>query len=96
MEFDIFRSMGDFESTVKAMGAKLKEMRKARGLRQIDVADRAGIPRLQVVHVEAGRPGVAVSAYARVAAALGAQFQLVPAQRPTLEEIGALLDGERG
>jgi len=83
--------MGDFESSVRAMGAALKEMRHARGLRLIDVAERAGIPRLKVIHVEAGRPGVAVSSYARVAAALGAQFKLVPAQRPTLEEIGALL-----
>ncbi len=83
--------MGDFESNLKALGTKLKAMRQARGLRQVDVAERAGMLRLQVIHVEAGRPGVAAGAYARVAAALGAQFQLVPAQRPTLEEIGALL-----
>jgi transcriptional regulator with XRE-family HTH domain len=88
--------VNDFESTVKAMGAKLKEMRQARGLRLVDVAERAGIPRLKVIHVEAGRPGVAVASYARVAAALGAQFQLVPAQRPTLEEVGALLGDEHG
>lgn len=88
--------MNDFESTVQAMGAKLKAMRQARGLRLVDVAERAGVPRLKVIHVEAGRPGVAVSSYARVAAALGAQFQLVPAQRPTLEEISALMDDDRG
>jgi len=87
--------MSNFESAVKAMGAKLKAMRQSRGLRLVDVAERAGIPRLKVIHVEAGRPGVAVSSYARVAAALGAQFQLVPAQRPTLEEIGALLGDEQ-
>lgn len=88
--------MNDFESAVQAMGAKLKAMRQARGLRLVDVAERAGIPRLKVIHVEAGRPSVAVSSYARVAAALGAQFQLVPAQRPTLEEIGALMDDTHG
>ena len=83
--------MSDFESNLKAMGAKLKFMRQSRGLRQVDVAERAGLARLQVIHVEAGRPTVAAGAYARVAAALGAQFLLVPAQRPTLEEIGTLL-----
>ncbi len=88
--------MSDFESSVMALGAKLKEMRQARGLRLVDVASMAGIPRLKVIHVEAGRPGVAISSYARVAAALGAQLQVVPAQRPTLEEIGSLIGDERG
>jgi transcriptional regulator with XRE-family HTH domain len=88
--------MSDFESSVMSMGANLKEMRQARGLRLVDVASMAGIPRLKVIHVEAGRPGVAISSYARVSAALGAQLQVVPAQRPTLEEIGALIGDDRG
>lgn len=68
--------MNDFESTVKTMGVKLKEMRQACGLRLVDVAERAGIPRLKVIHVEAGRTGVAVASYARVAAALGRNRRL--------------------
>lgn len=83
--------MSDFESDVQALGRSLREMRLQRGLRLVDVADMAGVPRLKVIHVEAGRPGVAVSSYARIAAALGGQLQVVPAQRPTLEEIGRLL-----
>ena len=55
--------MSDFESSVMALGAKLKEMRQARGLRLVDVASMAGIPRLKVIHVEAGRPGVAISSF---------------------------------
>ena len=86
--------MGDFESTVVALGAKLKEMRQGRGLRLVDVAAMAGIPRLKVIHIEAGRPGVAIASYARVAAALGAQLQVVPARRPTLEEIESLIGGD--
>lgn len=74
-----------------ALGQSLQDMRKQRGLRLVDVASMAGIPRLKVIHVEAGRPGVAASSYARVAAALGGQLQVVPSHRPTLDEIGALL-----
>lgn len=84
--------MPDFDISLRILGRSLREMRQRRGLTQADVATIAGIPRLKVIHVEAGRPGVAASAYARVAAALGGQLQVRPAVRPTLDEIGALLD----
>ncbi|ATU67135.1 helix-turn-helix domain-containing protein [Piscinibacter gummiphilus] len=83
--------MGDFESNLVVLGRRLKAMRQERGLRLVDVAAMAGLPRLKVIHVESGRPGVAASSYARVAAALGGQLQVIPAQRPTLEEIAELL-----
>lgn len=88
--------MSDFESNLMALGQSLKAMRQQRGLRLVDVATMAGLPRLKVIHVEAGRPGVAASSYARVAAALGGQLQVTPARRPTLEEISALLDDGHG
>jgi HTH-type transcriptional regulator/antitoxin HipB len=88
--------MNDDESTVADLGAQLKAMRQARGLRLVDVAERAGIPRLKVIHVEAGRTGVAISSYARVAAALGARLNLQPAQRPTLDEIASLIGDDHG
>ncbi|MGM9484787.1 helix-turn-helix domain-containing protein [Roseateles sp. NT4] len=53
--------MSDFESAVKAICAKLNEMREVRGLRQVDVAERAGITRPSLIRVEAGRCSVAVS-----------------------------------
>jgi transcriptional regulator with XRE-family HTH domain len=83
--------MPDFASNLITLGQALRTMRQQRGLSQAEVAQRAGLPRLKVIHVEAGRPTVAAAAYARVAAALGAQLQALPAQRPTLEEIGQLL-----
>ena len=83
--------MGDFSVNLVAPGHALQEMRKQRGLRLVDVTHIAGIPRLKVIHIEAGPPGVAASSYARVAAALGAQLQVAASQRPTLDEIGALL-----
>ena len=88
--------MLDFDSAILSLGAQLKAMRQQRGLRLVDVAVMAGIPRLKLIHVEAGRPTVAISSYARVAAALGAQFQVLPARRPTLDEIGTLVGDDRG
>jgi len=84
--------MSDFEWNLENLGKTLRAMRQRRGLRLVDVAEMAALPRPKVIHVEAGRPGVAASSYARVAAALGGKLQIEPARRPTLDEIGPLLD----
>lgn len=84
--------MSDYEWNLANLGKSLKAMRMARGLRLVDVAHAAGVPRLKVIHVEAGRTTVAASYYAKVAAALGSQLNLTVARRPTLDEIGAVLD----
>ncbi len=89
-------SMSDYLFNLSLLGHALKEARLQRGLRQADVATIAALPRLKVVQVEAGRPTVGVEAYAKIAAALGGQLQLVPAHRPTLDELGALFDDRRG
>jgi transcriptional regulator with XRE-family HTH domain len=81
----------DYLSSLSQLGGQIAQMRKSRGLTQSEVAFRAGIPRLKVIHVEAGRPTVAVEAYARVAAALGAGIQVAPARRPTIDEIQEIL-----
>jgi transcriptional regulator with XRE-family HTH domain len=86
--------MSDFATNLCALGLALKRLREQRGLRQEDVAERAGLTRLMVIHVEAGRPTLGAASYAKLAAALGAQLQLLPTQRPTLDEIGALLGDE--
>ena len=85
----------DFESALTALGRSLQELRQRRGLRQEDVAVMAGLPRLKVIQVEAGRHGVSVAAYAKVAAALGCRLNVGLSTRPTLEEIGDLLGDER-
>ena len=61
-------------------------MRRRRGLTQAALAARAGLPRAKVIQIEKGEPSVSAGAYAAVVAALGADFALTPAQRPTLEE----------
>lgn len=70
----------------------LREARKRRGLTQAQVAVLAGLPRLKVIQVEKGEASVSVGAYAAIAAALGMEFSLVAARRPTLEEVPELLE----
>ena len=50
----------------------------------------AGITRQKVIEIEKGSPSVALQAYARVFAALGCELRLVPATRPTLDEVEEL------
>ena len=86
--------MPDVDSNLLKLGRALRQMRENRGLTQVEVARRAGIPRLKVIHVEAGRQGVSITSYARIAAALGGELRVLPVTRPTLDEIGALLADE--
>jgi HTH-type transcriptional regulator/antitoxin HipB len=68
------------------MAEEFRAMRRRRGLTQADVAARAGLPRVKIIQIEKGEPTVSAGAYAAAAAALGAEFALMPARRPTLEE----------
>jgi hypothetical protein len=47
----------------------------------------AGVTRLKVIAMEAGRSSVAMESYARLAGALGAELTLSPRTRPTLDEL---------
>lgn len=69
------------------LGATLRQARCERGLTQAVLAERAGIPRLKVIQVEAGDDRVASRYYALVAGALGQRLGLQVARRPTLEEL---------
>ena len=72
-----------------SLGCQLRQARRRHGLTQAQVASLAGLPRLKVIQVEAGRPSVSVEAYTRVAAALGMTILLSPATRPTLDDLDA-------
>lgn len=76
------------------LGRALRDARKQRGLAQAALAESAGVPRLKVIQVEKGEGSVSMRAYATVASALGMEFALVPTQRPTLDEVAAMLDDE--
>lgn len=56
---------------LKELGARLLEQRKARGLSQQEVADRAGLDRTYLSSVENGKQNVSVAVLFRLADALG-------------------------
>ncbi|MCX7562351.1 helix-turn-helix transcriptional regulator [Xanthomonadaceae bacterium XH05] len=73
------------------LGQALRQMRQQRGMTQAAVAALAGLPREKIVQIEQGRDSVALRAYVAAAEALGAELALRPVQRPTLDEVRALL-----
>ena len=81
----------DSETLLSRLGIAFRELRRQRGLTQAEVADRVGLPRGKIIQAEKGDPSVSIRAYARLASALGAEFTVRPARRPTLDEIGELL-----
>jgi HTH-type transcriptional regulator / antitoxin HipB len=72
---------------LQKLGQTFKSMRTNRGLTQEAVARLAGVTRLKVIAMEAGRSSVAMDSYARLASALGAELALLPRTRPTLDEL---------
>ena len=88
-----FRYM-DATTLLSRFGSAMRRLRLQRGLTQAALAKRAGIPRLKVIQVERGDDSVSIGAYAQIAIALGAEFNLLPAKRPTLDEVRELIAHE--
>ncbi len=84
----------DTQTLLSRFGKAVREARQRRGLTQADLARLAGLPRLKVIQIEKGEASVSIGAYASVSAALGMEFTLVPARRPTLDEVRELLGDE--
>ncbi|AZE96159.1 helix-turn-helix domain-containing protein [Pseudomonas fluorescens] len=74
------------------LGVQLRTMRSNRGYKQADLAKVAGITRQKLIEIEKGSLSVSMNAYARVLAALGSEFKLVPVTLPTLEELEDLFN----
>jgi transcriptional regulator with XRE-family HTH domain len=72
---------------LQKLGQAFKAMRNNRGLTQEVLAGLAGVTRLKVIAMEAGRSSVAMESYARLAGALGTELTLSPRTRPTLDEL---------
>jgi transcriptional regulator with XRE-family HTH domain len=72
---------------LQKLGASFKTLRINRGLTQEALARLAGVTRLKVIAIEAGRNSMSVENHARLAAALGAELSLQARTRPTLEEL---------
>ncbi|MDQ3205848.1 MAG: helix-turn-helix domain-containing protein [Pseudomonadota bacterium] len=64
----------------RALGAELRAARRAEGLTQAQLAQRAGIGRQKLIQIEQGRPGVAMAAYTAALDALGLRLALQPTQ----------------
>lgn len=66
----------------RSFGAALRAARRAAGLSQQDLADRARVARRTVASVEGGHPNGEVSTFLALVRALGLQVRLVPAEDP--------------
>ncbi|OCX19614.1 helix-turn-helix domain-containing protein [Pseudomonas graminis] len=72
---------------LERLGSQIEEMRRSRGLTQVQLAHQSGMTRQKLAEVEKGSPTVAVNFYAKVLAALNAEIKVVSARRPTFEEL---------
>lgn len=62
-----------FQKALEQMGENIKLARKRRNLTTMQVAERAGINRSTLYHIERGNPSVALGAYFNVLRVLGLQ-----------------------
>jgi len=76
------------------LGQAVRAMRQRRGLTQQETASLAGVTRRKVIEVEQGSPRVAIDTYARIAHVLGGELSVIPARRPTLEEVKEIFADE--
>lgn len=68
--------------TDRVAGGLIREIRRASGLRQAELARRAGLPRSVVNAYEHGRRQPSVDALARIAAAAGLELRIGPSSAP--------------
>ena len=62
------------------IGQRLQEARKAKGMTQQDVADKSGVTRTTVSKIEAGRFNAGVDIVDKLARAIDASLDIVPAE----------------
>ncbi len=82
----------DTSIITERLSDQIRAMRLNRGYTQAQLAKLAGVTRQKMIEIEQGSPSVSMNAYARVIAALGSEFKLVPVTLPTLEELEDLFD----
>jgi len=82
----------DTSIITRRLSDQIRAMRLNRGYTQAQLAKVAGVTRQKLIEIEQGSPSVSMNAYARVIAALGSEFKLVPVTLPTLEELEDLFD----
>lgn len=74
--------MTDHAQMRQAVGARLKELRKARGFTQDEVARRTGIDQRHISKLESGTYDPRLSTIVRIAEALGARIHIRHPDQP--------------
>ena len=72
------------------LGKSISDARREQGLRQVDLATRAGLSRATIDALENGRAAdIGVSKLSRILGILGVELSIRPAtnERPTLDEL---------
>ena len=72
------------------LGKSISDARREQGLRQVDLATRAGLSRATIDALENGRAAdIGVSGLSRILGVLGLELSIRPAtnKRPTLDEL---------
>ena len=77
----------DSQLLVERLGRQLRAMRLQRGYTLTQLAQSAGLTRQKLSAVENGGLTISIQMYAKVIAALGSELNVVPARRPTFEEL---------
>jgi len=81
-----------------ALGLRIRDARLHRKLRQIDLAERAGVSRSTIEAIERGSPETAIGAYGRVLWVMGLDRELDVVADAAVDREGAALEynpGER-
>lgn len=72
---------------IERLGTQIAQMRKNRGLTLVELAAQSGMTRQKLAEVEKGSATVSMSFYAKALAALDSEIKVVPARRPSFEEL---------
>lgn len=70
---------------------QIRSMRIQRGLSQSDLAAAASVNRKTIIELEKGAAGVAIGTVVAVLESMGGELSVVPASKPTTEEVRSLL-----
>ena len=84
----------DTPLSLKRLGAKLRDRRRARGMTQAQLAAHARLSRSVVIRAEQGDPTVAIGNVAKLLSFTGADLDAVTTRLPTLEEVAELFPDE--
>jgi transcriptional regulator with XRE-family HTH domain len=82
-------------SAIQQLGANIATARLRRGLRQEDLAKKAGISKVTMNRVEAGAPGTGIGAYTAVLWAMGLHDAVARLGHPDDDVEGATLEAAR-